>query len=99
VAAAVNQTAFAHLAIGAPHHHISGMTDTSRKYAVHPAPDGKFYLLYERKAVQGQEAVAATTFPSRQNPRAFDSAEDVIASAKETLEATDDDFAAHPGDA
>lgn len=95
----VNQTAFAHLAIGTPHPHIRNMTHASRKYAIHSAPDGKFYLLYGRKAVEGQEAVAATTYPSRENPRAFDSAEDVIAFAKETLEATDEDFAEHPGDA
>lgn len=96
---AVNQTAFAHLAIDAPHPHMTGMTDASRKYAIHSAPDGKFYLLYGRKAVQGQEAVAATTYPSRENPRAFDSAEDAIGFAKESLDATDEDFAEHPGDA
>jgi hypothetical protein len=96
---AVNQTAFAHLAIGAPQPHIARMTDASRKYAIHSAPDGKFYLLYGRKAVQGHEAVASTTYPSRENPRAFDSAGDVISFAKETLDATDEDFAEHPGDA
>lgn len=96
---AVNQTAFAHLAIDTPQPHMTGMTDASRKYAIHSAPDGKFYLLYGRKAVQGHEAVAATTYPSRENPRAFDSAEDAISFAKETLDATDENFAAHPGDA
>jgi hypothetical protein len=75
------------------------MTDASRKFAIHSATDGKFYLLYERNAVEGHEAVAATTYPSPENPQPFDSAAAVIAFAKAHLDATDDDFAAHPGDA
>jgi len=78
---------------------MAGMTDASRKYAVHSASDGKFYLLYGRKAVEGHEAVAAITYPSPQKPQPFDSAATAIAFAKDNLDATDDDFAAHPGDA
>ena len=75
------------------------MTDANHKFAVHSTSDGKFYLLYGRKAVEGQEAVAATTYPSPENPQPFDSPVAVIAFAKLHLDATDDDFAAHPGDA
>ena len=78
---------------------MAGMTNASRKYAVHPASNGKFYLLYARKAVEGHEAVAAITYPSPQSPQPFDSAAAAIAFARDHLGATDDDFAVHPGDA
>ena len=87
------------LAIGPLGHHMSGMTDASHKFAVHSASDGKFYLFYGRKAVDGHEAVAATTYPSPETPQPFDCAAAVIAFAKAHLDATDEDFATHPGDA
>ncbi len=65
----------------------------------HSASDGKYDLLYERKAAEGHEAVAAITYASPENSRPFDSAAAAIAFAKDHLGATDDDFAADPGDA
>ena len=76
-----------------------GTTDASRKYAIQSASDGKFDLLYARKAVEGHEAIGATTYSGREKPQPFDSPADAIAFAKANLSATDDDFAAHPGDA
>ena len=51
----------------------------------HSDSDGKFYLLYARKAVEGHEAVAVITYPSPQNPHPFDSAAAAIAFAKDHL--------------
>lgn len=75
------------------------MTDKIHHFAVEPASDGKFYLLFKRKAVEGVPGFAAWRYPENKDGSAcaFESDEAVRAFAKTYLGATDEEFASHPG--